>query len=62
MMGIAADAHKRGALRNLEYGASLARRGWGEAGHIVNTLNAEQFGKWLATDKAARSIESVVHA
>lgn len=62
MLVISTDAHTTEALRNLEYGASLARRGWCEAGHIVNTLNAEQFGKWLATDKATRSIGSVVHA
>ncbi|MCH7800192.1 MAG: DNA polymerase/3'-5' exonuclease PolX [Chloroflexi bacterium] len=62
MLAISTDAHTTESLRNLEHGASLARRGWCEAGHIVNTLSAEQFGRWLAMDKAARSIELVVHA
>jgi DNA polymerase (family 10) len=62
MLVISTDAHMTESLRNLGYGASQARRGWCEAKHIVNTLNAEQFGRWLATDKADRSIEMVAHA
>ncbi|MDP6453630.1 MAG: DNA polymerase/3'-5' exonuclease PolX [SAR202 cluster bacterium] len=62
MLVISTDAHMTESLRNLEYGASQARRGWCEAKHIVNTMNAEQFAAWLALDKSERSIESVAYA
>jgi len=62
MLVISTDAHMTESLRNLEHGARQARRGWCEAKHILNTLDAKQFGAWLAMDKSERSIESAAHA
>lgn len=41
------DAHTTEGLANMEYGVSLARRGWCEPTHILNCLNADQFTAWL---------------
>ena len=40
---ISTDAHHPKHLANMSYGVRMARRGWLEAGDIVNTLNAEKF-------------------
>ncbi len=52
---IDSDAHTAEALGNLDYGARLARRGWCEARHIVNTMRADDFVSWLKLDKKSRS-------
>jgi DNA polymerase (family 10) len=39
---ISTDAHRIAHLDNMKYGVWMARRGWLEAGDVVNTLNAEQ--------------------
>ena len=51
---ISSDAHAAEALGNLEYGARLARRGWREARHVVNAMDAAAFLNWLRLDKPSR--------
>ena len=45
------DAHTTEGLGNMEYGVSLARRGWCEKDDIVNCMGAEDFMKWLGKTK-----------
>ncbi|MEK9182743.1 MAG: DNA polymerase III, partial [Patescibacteria group bacterium] len=41
------DAHHVDSMDNMEYGISVARRGWAEKGNIVNSNNLEEFEKLL---------------
>lgn len=41
------DAHHKDALDNMQFGVSVARRGWATREHIVNTLCLEEFEKVL---------------
>ncbi len=41
------DAHTTEGLGNMEYGVSLARRGWCEVGDVVNCMGEEEFMGWL---------------
>ena len=51
---ISTDSHSGGHLGNLRFGVALARRGWCEARHIVNTLPLEEFLEFLKTPKPQR--------
>jgi DNA polymerase (family 10) len=42
---ISTDAHHPKHLANMTYGVRMARRGWLEAGDIVNTLPSDRFAK-----------------
>jgi DNA polymerase (family X) len=42
---ISTDAHHPKHLANMSYGVRMARRGWLEAGDILNTRSAEEFAK-----------------
>lgn len=42
---ISTDAHHPKHLANMRYGVTMARRGWLEAGDILNTLPVEQFAQ-----------------
>lgn len=42
---ISTDAHHPKHLANMSYGVRMARRGWLEAGDVVNTLPVAQFAK-----------------
>jgi DNA polymerase (family 10) len=44
---ISTDAHKAGGLDAMRYGVYVARRGWLEAGDVLNTLGAAQLRKRL---------------
>lgn len=44
---IGTDAHHIDAMENIEYGVSVARRGWAEKEDIVNTRTFEEFEKML---------------
>jgi DNA polymerase (family 10) len=44
---ISTDAHHPKHLANMRYGVLMARRGWLEAGDIMNTLPADQFAAAL---------------
>ena len=39
------DAHHPKHLANMTYGVRMARRGWLEAGDILNTLPLDEFAK-----------------
>ena len=47
------DAHYRHELDNLAWGISIARRGWLEAGDILNTRSRGDFLAWVRGDRAA---------
>lgn len=42
------DAHKLEHLDYIKYGIDVARRGWAEPKHIVNTQSTKQLLKWVA--------------
>ncbi|MFQ6013003.1 MAG: DNA polymerase/3'-5' exonuclease PolX [Thermoplasmata archaeon] len=44
------DAHATVGLNQMKYGVGQARRGWLEAGDVVNTLPYEDFRAWLARE------------
>ena len=52
---ISTDAHAVEALDNIEYGAAVARRGWCEPKHILNTLPLSEFLSILKLDKSQRT-------
>jgi DNA polymerase (family 10) len=43
------DAHSTRELDNMTLAVHIARRGWAEAKHILNTKSAEEMIKWLAS-------------
>ena len=45
------DAHTTEGLGNMEYGVSLARRGWCAKDDIINCMGVEEFLKWLGAAK-----------
>ena len=47
---ISTDAHHPKHLANMSYGVRMARRGWLEAGDILNTRSAEDFAKAIRRD------------
>jgi DNA polymerase (family 10) len=52
---ISTDAHTTEGLDNTRYGVGIARRGWCEARHILNTLALEEFLEFLELDKSERT-------
>ncbi|MDG6256885.1 MAG: DNA polymerase/3'-5' exonuclease PolX [Methanomicrobiaceae archaeon] len=47
MLGISTDAHDTDHLRFLDLGVAVARRGWLEAGTVINTRSLEDLRAWL---------------
>ncbi len=47
LLAINTDAHRIEQLDLLDYGVSIARRGWLEARHVVNTWSSEHLRQWL---------------
>ena len=45
---VSTDAHSVPELRNVHYGAAMARRGWIERGEVLNTRSAQEFVKLVA--------------
>jgi DNA polymerase (family 10) len=52
---ISTDAHTTEGLDNTRYGVGIARRGWCEAKHILNTLALDEFLEFLELDKSERT-------
>jgi len=46
-MVISTDAHEVSEMDRMVYGISVARRGWAKKGDILNTLEYNEFWKWL---------------
>lgn len=46
-LAINTDAHREAHLDLMPFGITNARRGWVEAGHVVNTWSFERFRHWL---------------
>ena len=51
---ISTDAHTVESLDNLRHGVAVARRGWCEARHILNSMSATEFLSFLKLSKADR--------
>jgi DNA polymerase (family 10) len=51
---ISTDSHSTGGLEKLRYGVAMARRGWCEAKHILNTMPLEDFMRIIKTPKPER--------
>ncbi|HDR72937.1 MAG TPA: DNA polymerase/3'-5' exonuclease PolX [Methanoculleus sp.] len=47
MLGISTDAHDTDHLRFLDLGVAVARRGWLEAGDVINTRSLDELRAWL---------------
>lgn len=47
------DAHSEPDLAVMRYGVGIARKGWLEAGDVVNTMPAKAFAAWLEKRKKA---------
>jgi DNA polymerase (family 10) len=45
---VSTDAHSVGELRNVRYGAAMARRGWIERDEVLNTLGVQEFARSVA--------------
>ena len=50
------DAHTTETLDNIRYGIGVARRGWCESKHILNTLSLDDFLDYLSTEKPQRTV------
>lgn len=48
---ISTDAHSPKGLENMRFGVDQARRGWLEAGDVLNTMPAADFTAWLQRRK-----------
>lgn len=48
LLAINTDAHRIEQLDLLDFGVSIARRGWVEARHVINTWSSERLQKWLS--------------
>lgn len=48
LLAINTDAHRIEHLDLLDFGVSIARRGWVEARHVVNTWSSERLRQWLS--------------
>ena len=46
-LSIGTDSHRIEHLDFMEFGVYLARRGWCEAGNLLNTLSLTDFKDWL---------------
>ncbi len=51
---ISTDSHSPDYLDKLRFGVGVARRGWCEPRHILNTLPLEQFMEYIRAPKSAR--------
>ena len=51
---ISTDSHSSGYLEKMRFGVAVARRGWCETRHILNTLPLEQFMAYIEAPKAKR--------
>ena len=47
LLAINTDAHREAHLDLMDYGITIARRGWVEARHVVNTWSFERFSAWM---------------
>ncbi len=46
------DAHSKDGLADYRYGVSIARKGWLTKGDLLNTMSAEEVGKFLKNAKS----------
>ncbi len=51
------DAHEPGEIAAFRYGVGVARKGWLEKQHVLNTRTADEVRAWLAERRRRRGIE-----
>lgn len=51
LLSIGPDAHSMDGLEDLEYGIAMARKGWIEPDHLVNTMSTEEFLQFASARK-----------
>jgi DNA polymerase (family 10) len=51
MLTINTDAHAPVNFENIRYGVAMARRGWIEAGNVLNTFSLEKLKAWIRRDE-----------
>ncbi len=54
LISIGADAHNVAGLGNARLGLAMARKGWLEAGDVVNTMGPEEFLAWCHARRPSR--------
>ncbi|MDY7081749.1 MAG: PHP domain-containing protein, partial [Halobacteria archaeon] len=47
-ISINTDAHSSADFDYIEYGVATARRGWAEAGDVINTFSADELDEWIS--------------
>ena len=47
MLTLGTDAHHTDAMDNMEFGVSVARRGWATKENIINTRSLQEFNKLI---------------
>jgi len=52
------DSHSLNHLSLMRFGVAVARRGWLEKEHIINTLDIEELSNWLKADNTGKSDNS----
>lgn len=60
MLAISSDAHHLSQMHNLHYGLWMARRGWIEAGDVLNTLSYAKLMKRLRRKRGRQSRQPFV--
>ena len=48
-LSINTDAHSAGDMDLLHFGIATARRGWAQAGNVINTWDAPRLIEWLGS-------------
>ena len=51
MLVVDTDAHAPVHFDNMRYGIAMARRGWAEAGNVLNTRSYMKLQEWLTRDE-----------
>ncbi len=57
MLVVNPDAHEPGEIAACRHGVGIARKGWLEKRHVLNTRTAAQVRRWLAARRKHRGIE-----
>jgi len=52
MLCINTDAHRQDMLGHMIYGVAMARRGWCEPRHILNTRPLDELLRWIEQRRA----------
>jgi DNA polymerase (family 10) len=51
---IGPDAHTTAGLEDVRFGIGIARKGWLEAGDVINTMDPDTLARWLAERRSTK--------